>query len=111
MALAEGMATGDERDGLFVVHGHTGERFADVAGGGERVGIAVRAFRVDVDEAHLHGAEMAGELTVAAVALVATEPGLFGTPVDVLLGLPYVDPATGEAERLEAHGLERAGAG
>ena len=65
------------------------ERLADVAGRGERIGVAVRALRVHVDQAHLHGAERVGELAVAAVALVA-EPGVLGTPVDVLLGLPDV---------------------
>ena len=49
-------------------------------GGRERIGIAVRAFRIDVDQAHLHGAERLGELALAAVALVA-EPGAFRAPV------------------------------
>ena len=35
---------------------------------GERVGIAVGAFRVDVDQAHLHGGERVLELAVAGVA-------------------------------------------
>ena len=64
----------------------------------------VRALRVDVDEAHLDGAERVGELAVAAVALV-TEPGGLRAPVDVLLGLPGVDAAAAVAEGLEAHGL------
>ena len=45
------------------------------------------------------------ELTLAAVALVA-EPGAFWTP-EQFLGLPGVGPAAGEAEGLEAHGLQR----
>jgi hypothetical protein len=31
VGLAEGVAAGDQRDGLFVVHRHARERFADVA--------------------------------------------------------------------------------
>ena len=74
-------------------------------GRGDRVGIAVRAFRIDVDQAHLHGAERLGELAFAAVALVA-EPGAFGAPEE-LFRLPDVGAAAGEAERLEAHRFER----
>ena len=57
VGLAEGVAAGDQRDGLLVVHRHAEERFADVLRGRERVRIAVRPFRVDVDQAHLHRAE------------------------------------------------------
>ena len=72
---------------------------------GERIGIAVRAFRIDVDQAHLHRAERLGELAFAAVALVA-EPGAFGTPVQ-FFRLPDVGAAAGEAEGLEAHRFQR----
>ena len=104
MGLAEGVAAGDQRDGLLVVHRHPAERLADVAGRLERVGLAVGALGVDVDEAHLDGAELVGQLAVAAVALVA-QPGVLGTPED-LLGLPDVRAAEAEAEGLEAHVLE-----
>ena len=109
VGLAERVAAGDQRDGLLVVHRHPAERLADVARGRERVGVAVRALGVDVDEAHLHRAERAGELAVAAVALVA-EPGVLRAPED-LLGLPDVLAAEAEAERLEAHRLQRDVAG
>ena len=79
MGLAEGVATGDERHGLFIVHRHAREGLADVAGRGHRVGLAVRAFRVHVDQAHLHGGERVLEVTVAAVALVG-EPLAFRCP-------------------------------
>ena len=60
---------------------------------------------VDVDQAHLDGAERVLELAVAGVALVA-EPGGLRAPVDVLVGLPDVVAAAGEAEGLEAHRLQ-----
>ena len=83
VALAERVAADDQRHRLLVVHRHAGERLADVAGGRQRVGVAVRALRVDVDQAHLHGAERAGQLAVTAVALVA-EPRVLRTPEDLL---------------------------
>ncbi len=107
--LAEAVAAGDQRDGLLVVHGHAEERLADVPGRRDRVGIAVRTFRIDVDQAHLHGAERLGKLAFAAVALVA-EPGALRTP-EQLFRLPHVGAAAGEPERLEAHRLERDVAG
>ena len=105
VALAEGVAAGNEGEGLFVIHGHAAEGFADVAGGGERVGTAVGTFRVDVDEAHLDSGERVVEITLALVAVTA-EPGVFGTPEDVFLRDPDVGAATAEAEGLEAHGVE-----
>ena len=103
VGLAHRVATGDEGDGLGVVHRHPGEGLADVVGGLQRVGLAVGALGVDVDQAHLDRAEALGELPLAAVALVA-EPGVLGTPVD-LLGLPDVLAAEAEAEGLQAHRL------
>ena len=81
--LAERVAAGNQRDGLLVVHRHAEEGFADVLGRRDRVRVAVRSFRVDVDETHLHGAERLRELTFAAVAFVA-QPRAFGTPVRAL---------------------------
>src|SRR5207237_8150647 len=46
-----------------------------------------------------------GEFPVTAVALVA-QPGGLRAPVDVLLTLPGVYSAAGEAERLEAHRVQ-----
>ena len=101
--LAEGVAADDERYRFLVVHRHATEGLSDVVGGGQRIGVAVRPFRVDVDEAHLHGGEGIGELSLAAVALVS-EPGVLGAPED-LVGFPDVFAAEAEAERREPHRL------
>ena len=131
MGFAEGVAAGDEGDGFLVVHRHAAEGFADVVGGLERIGIAVGAFGVDVDEAHLHGGERVFELAAVDVAVgvvvgdehgavwslvdafgavrvadVAAEPGLFGAPIDVLIWFPDVFAAAAEAEGFEAHRFE-----
>ena len=103
--LAEGMPAGDQRDGLLVVHRHARERLADVAGRGDWIGLAVRPFGIDVDQAHLDGAERIIELAFAGIALVA-EPGVLGAPVDVLRRLPHILAPAGETERLEAHRLQ-----
>ncbi len=104
VGLAEAVAAGNQRDGLLVVHRHAEERFADVLGRRDRIRIAIGAFRIDVDEAHLYGAERILKLAFAAVALV-TEPRALGTPVE-LFGLPHVGAAAGEAEGLETHRVE-----
>jgi hypothetical protein len=109
VGLAKGVAAGDEGDGLFVVHGHAGEGLAHIAAGGHRVRVAVRAFGVHVDQAHLHGGQGVLELTVAAVAAVRLvaggQPLGFGAPVDVVFGCPDVGAATTESKGLEAHGF------
>ena len=53
MGFSEGMAAGDQGQGLLVVHGHAPKGFANIFSGGERIGITVRTFRIYVDEAHL----------------------------------------------------------
>jgi hypothetical protein len=107
VGLAEGVPARDERDGLLVVHRHPAEGLADVARRAERVGVGVGALGVDVDQAHLDGAERLLELAVTGVALVA-QPGALRAPVDVLVGLPHVGAAAGEAEGREAHRLQGA---
>ena len=109
VGLAEAVAAGDQRDGLLVVHRHAEEGFADVPGRRDRVRIAVRSFRIHVDQAHLHRAERLRKLAFAAVAFVA-QPRALGTP-EQLFGLPDVGAAAGETERLEAHRLQRDVAG
>src|SRR5437868_2848387 len=104
VGLAEGVAAGNQRDGLLVVHRHAEEGFADVLGRRDRVRLAVRPLGVDVDQAHLNRAERLRQLAFAAVALVP-EPRSFRTPVE-LFRFPDVSAAAGEAERLEAHRLE-----
>src|SRR5205823_11301793 len=73
-------------------------------GGGDRIGFAVGALRVHVDQAHLHGAERFFELPVAGVTLVP-EPLRLPAPVNVVR-LPDVLTPAGESKRLEAHRLQ-----
>ena len=109
--LAEGVAAGDQRDGLFVVHRHAAEGRADVLGGGHRVAAGVRAFRIHVDQAHVRRAQRLVQVTVAGEALVGVEPDGLVAPVDVVVGFPHVLAAAGETEGAEAHRLQRDVAG
>ena len=104
MRFAEGVAACNQRDGLLVIHCHAEERLADIARRGDRVRLAVRPFRIDIDEAHLHRAERFRELALATVAFIA-QPGPLGTPVK-LFGFPNIGATAGETERLEAHRFE-----
>src|SRR5271169_3332684 len=70
VGLAEGVSAGNERNGLLVVHGHARERLANIPRRTERIRLAVRPFRIHVDQTHLNGAQRILKLTVAAVALV-----------------------------------------
>ena len=127
VGLAEGMPACDQRDGLFVVHGHAPERLANVDGGGDRVRLAVRTFRIDVDQTHLHGGErvfqvarvrhfavVVGGNDAAAfdtgrtlrIADVAAEPLRLTPPVHILVRLPDVGSATGETKGFEAHAFQ-----
>ena len=113
--LADGMAAGRQRDGFLVVHRHAGESHAYILGRLERVGLAVDAFGVYVDQAHHHGGEGVFQIAfagiAAALAAARGQPFLLGTPVGVLLGMPDVFAAEAETEGLQAHRLVGQGAG
>src|SRR5581483_4223271 len=109
MAFAEGVAADDEGNRLLVVHRHAAERLADVLGCSQRIGVALGALGVDVDQAHLHGREGIVPLARCPIALVA-EPGVLRAPED-LLGLPRIFAPESEAEGLETHRLQGAVAG
>ena len=104
MGLTEGVSTSDQGHGLFVVHAHAGEGVTDVLGGQNWVWIAVRAFRVDVDQTHLHCCQRVLQLAVALVAIVGQPFGLW-SPVH-FLGLEGVHAAAGESEGRKAHVLK-----
>ena len=110
VGFAEGVAAGDQRDRLLVVHRHAREGLADIAARSEHARLAVRPFGVHVDQAHLHGGQRILEIAVAGVALVV-QPLALAPPVNVLFRLPDVLAAAAEAEGLEAHRLQGAVAG
>ncbi len=136
VGLAEGVTTGDQRHGLFVVHRHATEGFTDIPCRSNRIRYTFRAFRVHVDQAHLHGGKRVFQIAFAtggtaffvgmifrlghqravarllhfllrAIAFFTTQPGGLGTPVHVLFRFPDIRATTGETEGLEAHGFER----
>ncbi len=110
VGFAEGVTASDQRDGLLIIHRHAGKGLANVLGRGERVRIAVGAFRVHIDQTHLHRGERIGELPVVGVTHVP-QPFALRTPIDILLRLPHVGATAGETERFETHRLQRAVAG
>ena len=57
VALAHGVAARREGHGFFVVHGHAGKGQAHVLRCAQWVGLAVHAFGVHVDQAHLHSGQ------------------------------------------------------
>src|SRR5262245_21221355 len=62
VGLAEAMAADDERHRLLVVHRHSPEGFANIPRRGDRIGVGVRALRVDITQPHLHGSERIFEI-------------------------------------------------
>ena len=107
MRLAERMTAGNQRNRLFVIHRHARKCLTDIFCSRKRIRLAVRPFRIDVDQAHLHGSERVFEVSITAIALVL-EPFALGAPVNIFLGLPHIGTTTGKAERLETHRLKRA---
>ena len=109
VALADCVTAGGERRGLLVVHRHALEGLAHLRGGLHRVGIAVHALGVDVDQAHLHRRKRVlhrGRVVDILVARVGRrEPFLFGAPVGVDLWVPDVLAPEAESEGLQPEGF------
>ena len=103
MCLAEGVPSGDESDRLLVVHRHAPEGRSDVVGSGDGVAVSVGPLGVYVDQAHVCCAERLVELAIAVEAVGAEHLSLWAPVHEVWL--PVVDPATREAQGLEAHRL------
>ena len=105
--FADGVAASGEGDGFFVVHGHAGKGDAHVTGGFKRVGLAVNAFGVDVDQAHHDGGQRVFQIAFAGVtaafAAALLQPFALGAPVGVFFRMPDVFAAEAEAEGFEAH--------
>src|ERR1700683_5034496 len=104
--FAEGVTARNERNGLLVVHRHTGERLPDIACRGDGIRLSIGPFRVYLDQAHLDGSQRILKIAIASVALVR-QPRALRSPINFLFGLPYVRPAAGKTKCLEAHRLER----
>src|SRR6202162_4359411 len=105
VSFAKGVAARDERNRLFVVHRHASKSLANIRGRCDRIRVAVRAFRIDVNQTHLNSSERIFEIPLAGVAFVI-QPGGFGTPVNVFCRLPYVRASAAETKGLESHRLQ-----
>ena len=107
MCLTDGVAAAGQCRGFFVIHGHTRKGFAHVKGRTRRIGLAVHAFGIHVDETHLHGGQRVfhrvGFVEVAIAAVGRRQPFLFRAPVGIFLRVPDVFAAKGKTEGLEAH--------
>ena len=109
MSFADRVTAARQRGCLFVVHGHTGERLTHMKCRSGGIGLAVKAFRIDVDEAHLHCSKRVLErVSLAHVAITGVRgrnPIFLRTPVNVFLGGPDVFAAEREAVSLQTHRL------
>ena len=73
VVLAKSVAASDEGHRVLVIHRRTGEDLTDIPRRSNRVRVAVRSFRVDVNQSHLHRRERILEIPAAGVALI-TQP-------------------------------------
>ncbi len=102
MGFAERVTTSDQSDRFFIVHRHAAERFANINRSGERIGFAVGAFWIDIDQTHLNGGQRIFQFAFAGVATI-TQPFAFRTPENIFLWFPNVGSSTSETEGLKAH--------
>jgi len=107
VAFSESVPAAGERNCLFVVHRHACEGLAHQTAGFERIGLAARAFRIHINQPHLHSGERVFEVASAGKAGLVVEPFLLVSPVDVNLRRPDVLAPASETEGLETHRFQR----
>jgi len=83
VSLAEGVATSNQGDSLFVVHGHAAECGADVPRSSDRVGDAIGTLRVDVNQTHVSSRKRVLEILLVGrlasdLALVTVDNAALG---------------------------------
>ena len=107
MRLANGVAPSGQGDRFLVVHRHAREGLAHVTRGLQRIGLAIDALRVHIDQPHHDCRQRVFQITFAGVAAVRVvggrEPRLFGSPVDILFRMPDIFTSEAEAEGLQPH--------
>ena len=106
MGFAKSVSAGNQRHGFFVIHRHAGERFPNVPGGSDGIRLAVRPFRIHIDQTHLNGTERVLQLSVAGVAFIS-EPLTFRSPVNIHFWFPDILTPSRETERRESHRFQR----
>ena len=110
VGLAKGVTASHQGHGFLIVHRHAGEGFAHITAGRHRIRVAIRAFGVHIDQAHLHRRQRVIELAIALITAIGLvtggQPLALGTPVDILFRFPDIGTATGKTEGLEAHGFQ-----
>ncbi len=102
VSLAKGMPASNQRHRLLIIHAHPTKGLAHIAARGYRVGGTVGAFRIDIDQPHLHGSQGVFEVPVTRVALIS-QPFILGAPVDILFRLPDILTATGKTQGFKSH--------
>ena len=105
MGLTKRVTARNQRDCFFVIHRHTTKGLADIMGREHRIGVAVGAFGVHINQTHLYRCEPITKLTTLGITLIGQHLCL-GTPVDPL-GLPIVRATTCKTEGFEAHVFHR----
>src|SRR5271170_2824105 len=106
VGLAEAVPARDQCHRLFIVHRHATECLADIPRRGDGIWIAIRPFRVHIDQTHLHRSERILQIAVPTVSLFR-EPLAFGTPEDTLLRGPSIGATATKPVGLETHRFER----
>ena len=119
MGLAEGVTTGNQGNGLLVVHGHAAEGDTDITGSSNGVGDTVRTLGVNIDQTHDDSSQWVLQIASLDIALlglvllalgqvtnIVAEPLGLAAPVDRLIGLPGIRTTPSKAEGLETHGLK-----
>ena len=70
MGLTEGVATGNQRHRLLIIHRHAPEGLADVNRGRGRIRVTVWPLRVHINQAHLNRPKRFLQIPLTGITLV-----------------------------------------
>ena len=104
MSFTQRMTTRNQRHGFFVVHAHVAEGRADSCCRRKRFAAVIRAFRVNVNQAHLGCAQRRFR---QCFRMTVGQPGFFITPVNIQIRFPDVFTTGTKTEGTEAGVFQR----
>ena len=105
MRFTECMTTCGQGDSFFVIHRHSGKCFTNIAGTCQRIGIAIRPFRIHIDQSHLHGRQRMRQIAITRITAIR-QPVCFKTPVNIFFRCPYVWTTATVTKGFAAHRLD-----
>ena len=107
MCLTKCVTTSNKCHSLFIIHSHPAKCLTHILRTQQRIWISIRAFRVNINQTHLHRCQrIIQRLACIAIAIII-QPSCFCTPVNIFFRMPDIRASTAKTKGLATHRFNR----